>query len=351
MATVKALRLDREQRVGLLKDQTSNLPLDKLPANKTHKHPDGSSGDENATIFFIGTATTIIEWEGIRILTDPNFLHAGDHVHLGPGVNATRQTDPALDLHDLPPVDCILLSHYHEDHFDRLVEDSLNRAFPIITTPHARGCLTSKTEPFTQVTSLGFFESSVLDVGSSPTNLPGWRRVVKVTGAPGKHVPPGPLSTVNDFLKAVPPTNGWLLELGYTAATETSDKPSEVDVGYRIYISGDTLFVDELKEIPKRLSDGRIDLMLVHLGGTTIPGPNAPLFMVTMDANQGLQLMQCMDPDVTIPIHYDDYDVFLSPLSDFKEQVDKAGYQKRVVYLDRGEAYDFTVKHGSVSSS
>ena len=104
------------------------------------------------------------------------------------------------------------------------------------------------------------------------------------------------------------------------------------------------MFVDELKEIPKRLQDETIDLMLVHLGGTTIPGPSMPLLMVTMDAKQGLQLMQMMDPDVTIPIHFDDYDVFLSPLSDFKQEVDQAGMQKRVVYLDRGEQYQFKVR-------
>lgn len=43
----------------------------------------------------------------------PNFLHAGDHVHLGPGVTGTRQTNPAVDLEDLPHIDAILLSHYH----------------------------------------------------------------------------------------------------------------------------------------------------------------------------------------------------------------------------------------------
>ena len=43
----------------------------------------------------------------------PNFLHKGDHVHLGPGVTGTRRTDPAVDLHDLPRIDLICLSHYH----------------------------------------------------------------------------------------------------------------------------------------------------------------------------------------------------------------------------------------------
>jgi len=72
-----------------------------------------------------------------------------------------------------------------------------------------------------------------------------------------------------------------------------------------IYISGDTLMVDELKEIPKRYKDQNIDLMLIHLGGTTIPSPSIPLLMVTMDAKQGIELVQLIQPDITIPIHYE----------------------------------------------
>lgn len=49
----------------------------------------------------------------ILMSTQPNFLHAGDHVHLGPGVSSTRRTDPSVDLHDLPRIDLVLLSHYH----------------------------------------------------------------------------------------------------------------------------------------------------------------------------------------------------------------------------------------------
>lgn len=84
-----------------------------LPPSTTSKTHPTKSGSENASIFFVGTATTILEWEGIRLMTDPNFLHAGDHAHLGPGVVATRKTNPALDLHELPRIDVVLLSHYH----------------------------------------------------------------------------------------------------------------------------------------------------------------------------------------------------------------------------------------------
>lgn len=63
--------------------------------------------------------------------------------------------------------------------------------------------------------------------------------------------------------------------------------------------------VDELKEIPERYRGQNIDLMLIHLGGTTIPSPSVPLLMVTMDAKQGLELVRLINPDLTIPIHYE----------------------------------------------
>lgn len=322
-----------------------------LPAAKETKvHPSNApDANTNASLFFVGTATTILEWEGLRILTDPNFLHAGDHVHLGPGVSATRQTNPAIDLKDLPRIDAIFLSHYHEDHFDREVEEKLSRSIPIITTPHAKDCLTGKGEDsFTNVTALDFWESAVLDISrAEKSDADGTRHQpsIKVTGMPGKHVPNGALSVANEILGAVPPTNGWMIELGYSDSTSssTSSKKSFSN-GYRIYISGDTLMVDELREIPARYKDHNIDLMLIHLGGTTIPGPKLPLLMVTMDATQGVQLMQLINPDVTIPIHYDDYDVFLSPLDDFKKAVEEAGLSDKVVYLDRKEEFKFSVK-------
>ncbi|KAK0660834.1 beta-lactamase-like protein [Cercophora samala] len=348
------LTLNPHKRIPLLKIKTYHPDHEpQLPISDTKSHPSRPSASNLAppspsnntgSIYFIGTATTILSWHGARILTDPNFLHAGDHVHLGPGVTSERLSNPSVDITSLPSLDCILLSHYHEDHFDRLVEDSLSRQFPIISTPHAKSCLasSSKPEPFQNVTALDFFDSLIMPItqpASASSN--GKTPQIKVTAMPGKHVPPGPLAVANDLLGAVPPTNGWLLELGYTTSSESAQS---TEVGYRIYISGDTLFIDELKQIPQWLRGEKIDLMLVHLGGTTIPGARMPLLMVTMDGVQGVKLMKLMNPDITIPIHYDDYDVMLSGLDDFKKEVDGAGLQDKVVYLDRGEEYQFQVR-------
>ena len=132
-----------------------------------------------------------------------------------------------------------------------------------------------------------------------------------------------------------------MLELGYGSSSMEAD----FNCGYRIYITGDTLMVDELKEIPKRYAGQNIDLMLVHLGGTTIPSPALlPIaLMVTMDGKQGLELMKVIRPDVTIPIHYDDYEVFASPLEDFQRLVEAAGLKDKVVYLQRSDMFRFRV--------
>ncbi|KAG0160867.1 hypothetical protein PDIDSM_8399 [Penicillium digitatum] len=315
-----------------------------LPSAKVTKLHPFNPGEENAALFFVGTATTIIEWSGVRILTDPNFLHTGDPVHLGPGGPSERLTDPAIDLHDLPRIDLVLLSHYHEDHFDDRVEASLRRDLPIITTPHAEKHLTSKQQdPFTSVSVLNPFEQ--INVSIQGTEGPGQPRL-RVAGMPGKHVPSNRVvEKFNTVANVFPPTNGWMLELGHG-----STNPADFSCGYRIYISGDTLMFDELRRIPERYAGQPIDLMLVHLGGMTVPSTLVGRLMeplaltVTMDAEQSLSLIQLIQPNIIIPIHYDDYDGFVSPLEDFRRIMEVARLLDKVVFLDRKDQFCFHVR-------
>jgi L-ascorbate metabolism protein UlaG (beta-lactamase superfamily) len=107
-----------------------------------------------------------------------------------------------------------------------------------------------------------------------------------------------------------------------------------------MYITGDTLIIEDLKEIPQRFPG--VDLALLHLGGTRVMG-----VMVTMDGKHGVEMMRIVDPKHAIPIHYNDYDVFTSPLSDFQEEVRAAGLEDRVTYLSHGETYRFRVLRGA----
>jgi L-ascorbate metabolism protein UlaG (beta-lactamase superfamily) len=105
---------------------------------------------------------------------------------------------------------------------------------------------------------------------------------------------------------------------------------------FHLYITGDTLTFDGIKEIPKRYTD--IDLALLHLGGTRVLG-----ILVTMDGKQGLEMLRLVHPELAIPIHYNDYDVFKSPLADFQREVNEAGLHDRVHYLGHGDTYRFRV--------
>ena len=50
------------------------LPASMQEAKEVKVHPT-ISGSENASLYFVGTATTILDWAGIRLMTDPNFLY------------------------------------------------------------------------------------------------------------------------------------------------------------------------------------------------------------------------------------------------------------------------------------
>jgi L-ascorbate metabolism protein UlaG (beta-lactamase superfamily) len=266
--------------------------------------------EANGSVQFIGTATVLVRYQGFTILTDPNFLHKGDHVHLGYGLTAERLTNPAIELGKLPPIDLVVLSHMHEDHFDKLVQEKLAKDTPIVTTKEAAASL--KKLGFTRAIGLGKWDQVEVEKGESH---------LRITAAPGRHGKAG-------MQALLPSVMGSVLDFG----------PGKGAPNYRMYISGDTLVYDDLKAIPQRFPG--IDLALLHLGGTRILG----VFKVTMDGKDGVQLLQIIRPQHAIPIHYDDYDVFKSPLADFAREVKAAGLDGQVSYLAHGETYTFTPK-------
>jgi L-ascorbate metabolism protein UlaG (beta-lactamase superfamily) len=297
------MRLWQSWNLPLLRDNAVTA-TNSLLLPRRNDDPDFGRG----SIFFVGTATVVIRYAGFTILTDPNFLHSGDHVHLGYGLTSKRLTNPALEIEDLPPLDFVLLSHLHGDHFDRVAERKLNKATPIISTRHATRYL--EKVGFTKTRTLETWKP--IEVRKGEANL-------RLTAMPGTHGP-GPLGAV------LPPVMGSMLDF--------QDEMGETRL--RMYISGDTLIHERLREIPRRFPN--VDLALLHLGGTRVLG-----IMVTMDAEQGIEAMRIVNPRTTIPIHYNDYEVFESPLEDFKHAVTEAGLEDRVHYLAHGDTYEFEV--------
>src|SRR5919202_4406941 len=82
------------------------------------------------TAQLVGGPTAVLEFAGLRWLTDPAFSPPGEYAG-----GLVKTTGPALAADDIGPIDVVLLSHDH--HSDNL--DPEGRAF----LPHAGQVLTT----------------------------------------------------------------------------------------------------------------------------------------------------------------------------------------------------------------
>lgn len=267
------------------------------------RHPDDATG----RLTFVGTATVILDVAGLRILTDPNFLHQGQHAALGYGLRSARLTDPALELPEVLPVDLVVLSHHHGDHFDEVAAEGLPADTPIISTPHA--CRKLTRQGFTSTWPLRVWETQAV-------HFPGGE--LTVTALPARHAPQ-PLKAM------LPPVMGSLLDV--RTATHR----------HRTYVSGDTLLHDDLAEIPRRHPG--IDLGVFHGGGTRIAGVT-----LTMTGPQVVDAIELIDPDEAVPVHRDDYSVFKSGTDELVAALDGRELRSRVHLLAIGESMAFPLR-------
>src|ERR687894_3034963 len=94
----------------------------------TSSSSSSSTQPNKGTIFFIGNATMLIRFAGFTILTDPTFIHMHEKVDLGYGLKTTRLTNPSMNISELPPIDFVILSHFHGDHFDQVAIRELDKS-------------------------------------------------------------------------------------------------------------------------------------------------------------------------------------------------------------------------------
>ncbi|MEP0860969.1 MAG: MBL fold metallo-hydrolase [Ignavibacterium sp.] len=86
--------------------------------------------DDEINIAWIGHSTVLINFFGLKILTDPVLYERVGLYFLGITWGPSRFTHPALTIDEIPEPDIILLSHAHMDHMDYQTLLDITTKFP-----------------------------------------------------------------------------------------------------------------------------------------------------------------------------------------------------------------------------
>src|SRR5437764_2482684 len=85
----------------------------------------------------VGGATAVLEYAGLRWLTDPALSPPGEYAG-----GLVKTTGPAIAADALEPIDVVLISHeHHSDNLDPAGREFLPRAKRVLTTVQGAGKL------------------------------------------------------------------------------------------------------------------------------------------------------------------------------------------------------------------
>jgi L-ascorbate metabolism protein UlaG (beta-lactamase superfamily) len=250
---------------------------------------------------YVGGPTALIEFCGLRLLTDPTFDPAGSS-YPTPVYTLHKTMNPALTAADVGEIDAVLLSHdHHFDNLDRAGRAMLPRARRVIAPAAGAERLGHG------VTSLGAWESLTLDSSDG--------RCARVTGVPARH---GPASGDRG------PCIGFLLQ----DAAQPADASTPA-----IYISGDTVWYETLNAIPRQ-GDVRVAFLFMGAARVLEVGPAH----LTMTGEEGVLAANAMPHAAIVPLHYEGW----AHLSEGRTQIEQAyaaaGMSDRLRWLPAGRA-------------
>jgi L-ascorbate metabolism protein UlaG (beta-lactamase superfamily) len=265
--------------------------------------PEPSSwNDADLTAAWIGHATVLINFFGIKILTDPAlFPRIGIRL---PGftIGPKRLTAPALEFHELPRIDIILLSHAHFDHFDLRTLRCFDENTSVITA-RATSDLLRRTR-FRDVTELHWGERKSFKTAAGEMEITALR--VKHWGARKQR---------DDYRGY----NGYLLK------SQNCGKR-------RILFAGDTAMTDSFAGLSE---DGRIQLAIMSIGAYN------PWIHSHCTPEQAVQMANAAGAQFIMPVHHQTFRLSLEPLREPIERFEAALEQmpERIALREIGETF------------
>ncbi|ALG08720.1 MBL fold metallo-hydrolase [Kibdelosporangium phytohabitans] len=243
----------------------------------------------------IGGPTALIEYGGLRLLTDPTFDPPGDYpVNAGRGLAKTD--GPAVPVEQIGHIDVVLLSHdEHPDNLDKTGRQMLADVPLVLTTV-----------------------TGAERLGGTAKALPNWQSAtvggVTVIGVPALHGPRGAEAVVGEVI-------GFVL---------TGDGLPTV------YVSGDNASLDVVEEVA--FHTGPIDVAVLFAGGARVPVMNAYLTLTSAHAARAAAIL---DAKAVVPVHIEGWQHFTQGPGTIRDAFAERGLGDRLVLLEAGESAEF----------
>lgn len=254
----------------------------------------------DTTITHIGGPTALIEVGGWRILTDPTFDPPGKRYFFGWGTTSRKLRGPSIEATDVGPIDAVLVSHHHHgDNLDPSAAALLPTWGRTFTTRKAAKTLGA------HCTGLAAWETAKLEAPGKPT--------ITITATPCRH---GPVCS--------DPITGPVI--GFSLAWEGQEHGE-------LWVTGDTVLFPAVREVATRLDVGTI---LMHLGSVRFRYLSG-WFRYTMDAREGRELMELVDPTHVVPVHYEGWSHFQQDRDVAERIMAESPLADRIRWLDPGE--------------
>ncbi len=250
---------------------------------------------------YLGGATYLIEVGSFRFITDPGFDPKGTEKSEGPGHDLKKSMAPPVPADEIGRIDAVFVSHaHHYDNLDNTGKAMLPKWGRVITTPDSAEALGGKAE------ALDTRETIEL------TNDQGEK--VRVTGLPAVH------TSDHEIRGAVGETMGFMLEW-------------DGQQNGAFYISGDTVWIDEIEEIGRRF---KVGTGILHMGAANVPAVGDR--RLTMNGEEGARVTQTLGLKAAFPAHFEGWEHYKEGADGIRKAFDAAKLSDRLNMLEPGQS-------------
>ena len=258
--------------------------------------------DSEVTAAWIGHATVLINFFGIKVLTDP-VLFPRIGIRL-PGftIGPKRLTVPALKFRELPRIDLIVLSHAHFDHFDLRTLHRFDELTRVITAPNTADLL--RWTRLRDITELRWGETKVLNIASQ------MKGDIAISAFQVRHW--GARKQRDDYRGY----NGYVIERN----------------GRRILFSGDTAMTNTFAELSQH---GPVDLAIMSIGAYN------PWIQSHCTPEQAIEMATAAGARFIMPVHHQTFRLSFEP---FREPIERfqaalSNTPERIALREVGETF------------